>query len=49
MVYGFVPLLKKDNINLSHGIDERVSIESLEFSISLMWDIIRELAKRNGC
>ena len=34
-VYGFTPLLPCDNINLAHGNNERISVDSIRFSLDV--------------
>ena len=43
-VYGFSPMLQMDEVNLAHANDERISLESLAFSLevglAVVWDYI---------
>ncbi len=40
VVYGFTPVLPVDDISLAHGHDERISIESLHFSVNLGLELV---------
>jgi len=40
VVYGFTPVLPVDDISLAHGHDERISVESLHFSLNLGLELV---------
>jgi acetylornithine deacetylase/succinyl-diaminopimelate desuccinylase-like protein len=40
VVYGFTPVLPVDDISLAHGHDERISVESLHFSVNLGLELV---------
>ena len=40
VVYGFTPLLVRDDISLAHGHNEKISIESLEFSLKVGLEVV---------
>jgi acetylornithine deacetylase/succinyl-diaminopimelate desuccinylase-like protein len=40
VVYGFTPVLPQDDISLTHGHDERISVESLEFSLKVGLEVV---------
>ncbi len=41
-VYGFTPLLPGEEIDRIHGRNERISLESLRFSLRVGWDVVRD-------
>jgi acetylornithine deacetylase/succinyl-diaminopimelate desuccinylase-like protein len=44
-VYGFTPLLEIDDISLTHGVNERISLASLEFGLRVSLDIISQYVR----
>lgn len=40
VVYGFTPLLPQEDISLTHGHNERISLESLEFSLKIGLNVV---------
>ncbi len=42
--YGFCPLLPGEDQASVHGVDERLSLRSIEFGLKVLWDVIAELA-----
>ncbi len=46
VVYGFTPVLPLDDISLTHGHDERISIESLEFSLKVGLEVVLDFVNK---
>jgi len=45
--YGLGPfVIDKEEIKLTHGVDERISIENLELGIKIAYDVIREVCAK---
>jgi acetylornithine deacetylase/succinyl-diaminopimelate desuccinylase-like protein len=42
VVYGFTPLLTCDDMNLVHNHNERISLESLVFSLKVGLEVVLE-------
>ncbi|MEW6723320.1 MAG: M20/M25/M40 family metallo-hydrolase [Bacillota bacterium] len=42
-VYGFAPMLPDVDARTVHGVNERLSLGSLEFGLKVVWDVIMEL------
>jgi len=40
VVYGFTPLLPQEDISLTHGHNERISLESLDFSLKIGLNVV---------
>ena len=46
VVYGFTPVLPLDDISLTHGHDERISIESLKFSLKVGLEVVLDFVNK---
>jgi len=44
VVYGFAPMLPGEDLSGVHGIDERLSLASLEWGTQVLWSTLRHLA-----
>lgn len=40
-VYGFSPMLPGEDLTRIHGIDERISLDSMRFGVEVVWDVVR--------
>lgn len=40
-VFGFSPMLPGEDLTRIHGIDERISLDSMRFGVEVVWDVIR--------
>ena len=45
VVYGFDPMLPGEKVNLAHGVDERITLKSLEFGLKVLEDTIIRFAQ----
>ncbi|HSL93057.1 MAG TPA: M20/M25/M40 family metallo-hydrolase [Bacillota bacterium] len=45
IVYGFSPMLPGEKVNLAHGVDERISLASLEFGLKVLDDVVSRAAR----
>jgi acetylornithine deacetylase/succinyl-diaminopimelate desuccinylase-like protein len=45
IVYGFAPMLPGERVDLAHGVDERITLESLTFGLRLLEDVVRQAAQ----
>lgn len=43
--YGFAPTLPGTDEKTVHGINERISVQSLEFGLKVLWDAVVDVAK----
>jgi len=41
-VYGFSPMLQMNEMNLAHANDERISLESLAFSLEVGLEVVSD-------
>jgi len=39
-VYGFFPMLPGEDYHLAHGINENISIKTLDFALQVMWKVL---------
>ncbi len=39
-VYGFFPMLPGEDTHLAHGVDENISLETLDFALQVMWKVL---------
>lgn len=44
IVYGFGPMLPDEKVHLAHGVDEHITLKSLEFGLKVLEDVLREFA-----
>lgn len=44
IVYGFAPMLPGEKVGLAHGVDERISLESLKFGFDVLSDVVTRAA-----
>lgn len=40
IVYGFDPMLPGERVDLAHGVDERITIKSLEFGLQVLHEVV---------
>ena len=43
IVYGFAPMLPGEKVNLAHGVDERITLKSLNFGLAVLEEVVREV------
>jgi acetylornithine deacetylase/succinyl-diaminopimelate desuccinylase-like protein len=43
-VYGFCPMLPGERLQLAHGVDERISVDSLLFGMQVLEEVVRKFA-----
>lgn len=44
-VYGFGPMLPGERVELAHGVDERISLDSLYFGLRVLDDVVRRFTR----
>jgi acetylornithine deacetylase/succinyl-diaminopimelate desuccinylase-like protein len=44
IVYGFSPMLPGEKVNLAHGVDERIGVDSLDFGLKVLDDVVSKAA-----
>lgn len=48
IVYGFSPMLPGERVDLAHGVDERITLRSLHFGLSVLNEVVRKIAVKQS-